>query len=119
MKLLSRACAKQKTKRLNGFKFRILLVIFKWHYDGEGVQEAIVAKNQEGEREGKRERETGRERGRERERERERERGRGREREREDGCVGRDEHLIDGYITTQVHIDMDDLLHTDSSSARC
>ena len=78
MKLLSHACAKQKTKRLNGFKFRILLVIFKWHYDGEGVQEAIVAKNQEGEREGKRER--GSERGRERERERERVR----ERERMD-----------------------------------
>ena len=29
--------------------------------------------------------------------------------------MGRDEHLIDGYVPTQVHTYMDDLLHPDSS----
>ena len=40
MDILSRASAKKRTKRLKHFKFRTLLVIFKWHHSRAGVKKA-------------------------------------------------------------------------------
>ena len=54
MKLLSHACAKQKTKRLNGFKFRILLVILSGIMTVKGFRRPLllrIRKERERERE--------------------------------------------------------------------
>ena len=37
MKILSHDSVKKKTETLKGFKFALLLGIFKWHHGSEGV----------------------------------------------------------------------------------
>ena len=39
IKVFSRASAKTETKRLKGFRFRTVIIVFKWHHgSGEGVK---------------------------------------------------------------------------------
>ena len=35
---------KKKTKMLKGFKFPMLLVVYKWHLGSEGVNAGVVVK---------------------------------------------------------------------------
>ena len=42
MKMFSHASAKKKTKRLKGFNFVPLMVVFKWHHGREGVNVVIA-----------------------------------------------------------------------------